>query len=58
MVSEKSVLASAREPKSEDWAADPGTTYHNGGLNIKPLNSPFGLRGERRDGLNAQGLQR
>jgi hypothetical protein len=53
MVSMKSMLVNARTPKSEDWAADPGSTYHNGGLNIKPFNSSFGLRGKRRDGLNA-----
>jgi hypothetical protein len=37
MVSERSMLASAGGIKSETWAADPGRTYHNGGLNIIPL---------------------
>jgi hypothetical protein len=43
MVSKRSVLASARGMKSEDWTAHPGSTYHNRGLNIKALD--FSTRG-------------
>ena len=37
MVSEKSGVGSAKDPKSEGWTTNPETTYHNSGLNIKPL---------------------